>query len=223
MLAETTKLPAGPPAVSYTHATWVAMPRRYWAWLLLPTLLAGCEASNRGGNYPAGALQVRYESATHHDTCLVASVAMAANYLLNEQQFTEDSIRQGLQQAKLDPTRIGDVETYMGQQGLHLVTLRGRMDGKPPASLRYWLLQRGYPVVCVINRQADNPDYNHAVVVIGISQTAPPESADMIHYLDPASPRQLHSQELGEFESLWSRGQNAMLIVVAPPGSRPAS
>jgi hypothetical protein len=69
----------------------------------------------------------------------------------------------------------------------------------------------------VINRQAGNPAQNHAVVVIGISKIAQEESADRIHYLDPSSPVQLHSEAPAVFETNWARGEHAMMIVVQPP------
>lgn len=172
--------------------------------------------------YPPGSLPVHYEPATTHSTCLVASVAMAANYLVGERQFTETQIRQELQKQNLDETSIAAVQSYLDSKGLHLLTLSGEMNGKPPTSLRYWLQTRGYPVICIINRQGINPAFNHAIVLIGITKPAD-GSADMFHYLDPSGPEPAYSCTASDFEVLWTRGQNAMMIVVAPPpDSQPA-
>jgi hypothetical protein len=189
-------------------------------WVLLAGLglaATGCEQPRQSAKYPEDTLQVRYEASTAYSGCLIACVAMAANYLLDKQEFSETGIRQVMRQARLDETRIADVRNFLSGKGLHLVTLSGGLDGKPPGSLGYWVRERGYPAICVINRQVGEPGFNHAVVVIGISGTGPVDSADTIHYLDPSSPKQLHSEEAGVFEANWSRGQNAMLIVVHPP------
>jgi ABC-type bacteriocin/lantibiotic exporter with double-glycine peptidase domain len=182
----------------------------------------GCEQPRTFAGYPAGSLQVRYEASTKYSGCLIACVAMAANYLTDTHAFSEAEIRRQMEQAGLDETRIADVSKFLVKKGLHLVTLSGRLGGKPPASLAYWVNQRGYPAICVINRQPDSPAFNHAVVVIGISPTGPVESADTIHYLDPSSPKQLHTEKAAAFEANWARGQHAMMIVVCPPATRPA-
>ena len=57
----------------------------------------------------------------------------------------------------------------------------------------------------------------HAVVVIGFTKTAGDETADRIHYLDPASAKVLHSEDRKTFETLWARGEHAMMMVIAPP------
>jgi hypothetical protein len=187
------------------------------------TLGTGCEQPRTFPGYPVDSLQVRYEASTKYSGCLIACVAMAANHLVDTHLFSEAEIRQEMEQAGLDETRIADVSKFLENKGLHLVTLSGRLRGKPPASLAYWVNQRGYPAICVINRQPDSPAFNHAIVVIGISPTGPVESADTIHYLDPSSPRQLHTEETVAFEANWARGQHAMMIVVCPPATRPAS
>jgi len=187
----------------------------------IPAALFGCETPNRIARYPEGSLRVRYEEATTHSSCLVASVAMAANYMVGEWRFSENVIREDLQRAGLDESRVGDLKTYLAGKGLHLVTLAGSLDGKPPASLRYWLLKRGYPVICIINRDPVDPNFNHAVVLIGISTTGDIESTDRIHYLDPSSVDPLHADDAATFETIWARGQYAMMVVVSPPlGSR---
>lgn len=187
--------------------------------------LAGCDHPRPPMTFPPNTLPVRYEPSTSHTTCLVASVAMASNYLLGERRLTEVSIREEMKAAGRDETSIEDLRTYLQGKGLYLLTLSGELDGKPPASLRYWLLERGYPVICVINRNGDDPAFNHAVVVTGIEHTDPAVSADKIVYLDPSVGQVLHKDEEKEFDLLWQRGRRAMLIVVNPPpgASQPGS
>lgn len=186
-------------------------------------LQAGCGTPNRVVRYPEGALPVRYESAASHTGCLVASVAMAANYRLNETRLTEASLIRDMKADGLDESSAGDVRTFLEKKGLHLVTLSGRLDGKPPAALEWWVESRGYPVICVINRdEQGDPAFNHAVVVIGISRESGGNSADIIHYLDPSTREPLHSVEAAAFDALWARGEHAMMIVVIPlPDSQP--
>lgn len=174
----------------------------------------GCQSPNRIAKYPEGALRVRYEEATSHSSCLVASVVMAANYVVGERRFSEKAVREDLEQAGLDESRVGDLKKYLADHGLHLVTLAGSLDGKPPVSLKYWLLERGYPVICVINRDPVDPNFNHAVVLIGISTTGDVESTDRIHYFDPSSAEPLHTDDVAAFETVWDRGQHAMMVVV---------
>lgn len=179
-------------------------------------LLSGC-APKEFAKYPEGSLRVLYEESSNYSGCLVASTAMAANYLTGQRKFSEKGIHESLKKAGLDESRAGDVKTWLERQGLYLLTLTGTLDGKPPASLGYWLLQRGYPVICVINRHENDAKFNHAVVVIGFSKTVGDETADRIHYLDPSSAKVLHSEDRKSFETLWARGEHAMMIVIAPP------
>lgn len=188
--------------------------------LACAALTAGCEGPQRQrAEYPRGALHVRYESATTYSTCLVASVAMAGNYLLDEVAFHEPRVREELKLMNLDETLVGDIKKYLQTQGLYLVTLTGRLDNKPPTGLGYWVKTRRYPVICVINRDEEgDTGFNHAVVVIGISSNEETDSADIIHYFDPATEwAPLHSDPAPEFETLWGRCDHAMMIVVAPP------
>ena len=69
----------------------------------------------------------------------------------------------------------------------------------------------------MINRDPVDPNFNHAVVLIGISTTGDVESADRIHYLDPSSADRLHADDAATFEALWARGQHAMMVVISPP------
>ena len=182
--------------------------------------LVGCTTPGRTAKYPEGALRVRYEEATTYSTCLVASVAMAGNYLLGQRRFTEDRIRNDLKRTGRDETRVGDLKAYLAdtKERLYLVVLTGQLNDDPPTGLGYWLKQRGYPVICVINRDPEDPAFNHAVVVIGISPNSKGGSTDIIHYLDPSSVEPLHATDAAAFEQLWARCSHAMMVVAASPG-----
>ena len=181
--------------------------------------LAGCEAPKRLITYPEGTLPVQYEPATTHSTCLVASVAMAANYLVGSRQLTETGIRQAVKAAGKDETSIEDLENRQ----LYMLTLSGRLNAKPPVDLGYWVRTRGYPVICVLNQNDDDPAFNHAVVVTGIVKASEAQKADTIYYLDPSTPRPMQSLTPEEFDRAWARAGRAMIIVVAPPPeSQPA-
>jgi hypothetical protein len=183
-------------------------------------VLAGCDQPRRSFKLPDGCVQVRYEAATQYSTCLVASVAMAANYLAESRKFSETRIQKDLKRLGYDETRVGDMKAYLAQapEKLDLISLSGQLDAEPPTGLQYWLEQRGYPVICVINRhpQAD-PGFNHAVVVIGICTNPNSGSADIIHYLDPSSADQLHTATADEFEVFWAAGQHVMMVVCRLP------
>jgi hypothetical protein len=139
----------------------------------------------------------------------------------------EPDVVQQMRADHLDETRPGDVQAWLDRQpdDLSLITLRGTLSDAPPTGLHYWLLQRGYPVVCVVNKTGQSADYNHAVVVIGID-TAAPGAADgqpqVIHYLDPASPKRVEQCGRDEFETWWARCQNVMGLVVRRPRSATA-
>jgi len=184
--------------------------------------VAGCAAPPRKVvSHPPGTLRVVYEQSTVHSSCLVASAVMAANYLLDRRVLTEEGVRQELAARGRDETRVADIRAFLAEQGLHLVVLQGRLDGEPPAGLEYWLKNRGYPVICVINRQPGDPAFNHAVVVIGISSNPQKPGVDIIHYLDPSSAEPLHSVERPVFQILWGAGDCAMMVVVRPPEPGP--
>ncbi len=188
--------------------------------LMLVGHLSGCDKPRRSFRLPEGCLPVRYEAATLHSTCLVASAAMSANYLLNRREFDERQIRFDLKRLGYDETRVGDLKAYLRQtpERLDLIALAGQLDATPPTGLQYWLGQRGYPVICVINRDPrGDPAFNHAVLVIGISTNPEGGSADIIHYLDPSSTEQLHSESADQFETFWEAGERAMLIVCRGP------
>jgi ABC-type bacteriocin/lantibiotic exporter with double-glycine peptidase domain len=181
----------------------------------------GCRTDQTLRRHPPGVLQVRYQSADDHAGCLTASVAMAANYVLGEYRLNEKQLRWDLAQAGLDPTRVEHVKRHLDQLGLHLVTLSGTMDEKPPLGLRYWILKKGYPTICVINTYGSDPAFNHAVVVVGFSKMGGGKSADTmgVYYLDPSSAEPLHKLPVSEFERFWGQSGHAMMVVVRPPGS----
>jgi hypothetical protein len=195
------------------------------AGLVFVLVAAGCESPRPAVKYPDDALRVRYEEATTYSTCLVASAAMAANYMLDKYRFSENGIREALKQSGRDETLVRDLRDYLAEQGLRMFVLRGRLDETPPTGLVYWVRTRRYPVICVINRDAVDPAFNHAVVVIGISRNPQDPSADIIHYFDPSvpAPLPLHSEPADAFEVLWARGQYAMMIVAVPVAAESAS
>ena len=143
--------------------------------------------------HPEGTLRVGYEEASAPTSCLVASVAMAANYVRGERRFTEPSLRTALKEQGLDETYVADLKTFLAKNNLDLVVLAGELDGKPPTGLRFWAVDRGYPVICVINQHGGDPQFNHAVVVTGFSANAGDPSADIVYYLDPATREPLQS------------------------------
>jgi hypothetical protein len=119
----------------------------------------------------------------------------------------------------LDHTRVGDLKAFLQKRGLELIVLKGELGRKPPTGLSYWSQTRRYPVICVVNRdQNGDPGFNHAVVVIGITENPEADQADMIHYFDPSAPaKPLLSIPAPLFEIQWTQGQRAMMIVVSPP------
>lgn len=180
--------------------------------------LAGCQQPQRKLlTHPPGTLRVRYEAASAPSSCLVACSVMAANYLLDQPRFTEPKLRKSLQLQKLDETSVGDLKQYLAAEGLELVTLTGWLDGNPPAGLKFWVVGKGYPAICVLNQHDGDVQFNHAVVVTGFSANTDGTEADIVYYLDPAAREPLQSAKLADFEANWARCDRAMLIVVRPP------
>lgn len=199
----------------------IALTGRVASMAALAALLAGCEAepSRPMVEYPPGTWPVRFESSEDYSSCLVASVVMCANYLENDRKYSETGVRTAMAAQDLDHTRVGDLKTFLQNQGLDLIVLSGELGRKPPLGIGYWSQSRRYPVICVINRdEKGDPGFNHAVVVIGITENPEPEQADMIHYFDPSTPgRPLHSIPAPLFEIQWTQGRRAMMIVAVPP------
>ena len=182
--------------------------------------ISGCGNPNRVAKYPEGTLHVRYEPATSYSTCLVASVAMAGNYLFGEHRYSENGLLNDLRRAGRDETRVGDLKDHLAGDGLYLSVLSGHLGDEPPTGMGHWLKNRGYPVICVINRVSQDPAFNHAVVVIGISPNPKDGSTDIVYYLDPSAPEPLHAAAPAAFERLWARCEHAMMIVAEAPASR---
>ena len=187
--------------------------------LLAGLLMTGCVAPRPPVTHPPGTLRVAYERSESHTGCLVASAAMAANYLLARPEWTEKRLRDQMQAVGLDESKVADVKAFLGRQGLYVVTLSGTLDGNPPTGLGHWVRVRGYPVVCIINYQGEDPAYNHAVVVIGFSAKAGAEATDKVYYLDPSTDLPLHEVPAAGFEALWGPSGRAMLLVIQPPAS----
>lgn len=180
-------------------------------------IASGCEAPRRLVTYPPGALPVGFERSTSYSTCLAASVVMAANYLEAAPRFKLQEVVDEIRGYGGDETRVADLKEYLAGKGLQLFSMSGRADDIPPLGMGYWLRQKGYPVVCIINRVGGSPDFNHAVVVIGMQENLGIETADTIHYLDPSADNPLYTCSEETFEAMWSRCRNAMLVVARPP------
>ena len=192
-------------------------------------LLAACACNDTNREpvrYPPDALPVRFESATSHSGCLVAGVVMASNYLLEKREFSEAGITEELEAAGLDETVVRDLASYLATKGLDLRTLTGEIGDDAPLGLGHWVKSWRYPVICIINRDPEgDTDFNHAVVVIGISPNPEGSAADnTVHYFDPASEaKPLRSVAADAFEVEWGRGGRAMMIVTAPAAATQAA
>ena len=183
--------------------------------LLASLCFPGCMESHHLVSYPPDTLTVPYEPATSYSACLVASVAMAANYLENNHRFTASQIMADVRAAKGEESRIGDVQQYLAGKGLHLLALAGKLNDEPEHGLGFWVKTKGYPAICIINRAGENPAFNHAVVVIGMQHGV--DSAEIIQYLDPSADQPLYTSNRAAFDTTWSRSGHAMLVVVKPP------
>jgi hypothetical protein len=187
----------------------------------LPTMSgATCNRRVAVDRYPTGALQVRFVEASGYTDCLVASVVMCANYVAGHDRLDPDRVRGGLAAAGLDPTRIADVRGWLDQERLELTPLRGRLSDADGIGLGWWVLGRGYPVICVINKFAGNADYNHALVVIGFDGAGSADSASGVYLLDPASPKRLERWDRLTFEHYWASAGHVMLTLYETPGAQ---
>ena len=179
---------------------------------------AGCQRRIAVDTFPAGTVHVRFVPAANYTDCLVASVVMCANYVTASERFEPADVREGLTAAGLDPTRIADVRDYLTGRRLTLQPLTGSFTDRELTGLGWWLLQGGYPVICVMNKNGGNADYNHAVVVIGVGGGDSVASAQTVHYLDPASPRRLESVDRLLFQHYWGSAGKIMLPLFETPG-----
>lgn len=188
--------------------------------LLILTMLLivcpGCRKRIAVDTYPPGTLHVRYAAATELTDCLVASVSMCANYLLQTDRYTPPRIRQEMQAQSLDPSRVGDMQTWLADKGLTMTPVKGSLEADPPLGVAWWVQSRGHPVICVVNKYGTNADYNHAVVVIGV-ELAADGRVDALHVLDPASPKRLERWDRETMETHWNATDRVMLPMFVTP------
>jgi hypothetical protein len=168
-------------------------------------------------DYPPGAMRVRYVAATDYSECLVASVVMCGNYVLNSNRMTPEQVERDLADAGLDHTRVGDMRTWLKTQGIQMTPLKGRYSSEPPNGLAWWVLDRGYPVICVVNRHAGDAEYNHAVLVIDVKINETSEAPEGVYVLDPASPKRIEHIERQMFEHYWGSAGSVMLPLFEAP------
>lgn len=185
---------------------------------LLIMVLAGCEKRAAIDQYPRGALQVRYVPANDLTDCLLASTVMCANYVAGSDRLQPSTMRQALESGGLDPSRISDMQTWLAGREFKLLALKnGELSDKPSVGLQWWVAQRGYPVICVINKFAGKADYNHAVVVIGFGEDE--DDGQTVHYLDPASPSRVVTKDRRLFEHYWTNADRVMLPLIEESGA----
>lgn len=201
-------------------------PRRHRAGALVAVLVLSiggpsCAKRVAVDEFPPGTVRVGYLAATDYTDCLVASVSMCANYVLGGRRFSPVELRRDLTAAGLDHALVADVGPLLAERGFELRPLVGELSDAPPLGLGWWVLQRGYPVTCVVNKFAGNADYNHAIVVIGINGGGSAESAEAVYVLDPASPKRLERWERLEFLHYWGSAGRVMLPLFETPGDAP--
>ena len=187
------------------------------ALLTLTGSIAGCRKRIAVDSYPPGVLRVRFVQAHDYTDCLVAATVMCANYVAGANRLQPLQVREGLQGAGLDPTQVEAMRTWLAQVGFELVPLKGEFSDQPQTGLGWWIHQRGYPAICVINRFAGDADYNHAVVVIGFDPPGPASEAQGVYLLDPAAAKRLVRLEIKRFEHYWACGDYVMLPLFETP------
>jgi hypothetical protein len=170
--------------------------------------------------YPAGTLRVRYAPAGDYTDCLIASVVMCANYVVNAERYTTAGLRRDLEAAGLDHTRVGDLQAWLADQAFQMTPLRGDLTRRPPLGLGWWVLERGYPVICVINKHAGNPEFNHAVLVIGLDLDDDIGRVTAVSALDPASEKRLVRWDRSMFAHYWGSAGRVMLPLFERPAPR---
>lgn len=159
---------------------------------------------------------MRYTPAADYTDCLVACTVMCSNYLRGHNQFTSKQVRSELAASDLDHTRVGGIRQWLNNHHMRMVPIRGELSKQPPRGLAWWILSRGHPVICVVNKHGDDADYNHAVVVIGV-ELDDHDAIKGLHVLDPASIEQLEFWSAAEFEGYWSKTDNVMLPIFDAP------
>lgn len=192
------------------------MIKKQWILALAPAIAAGCSQHSEIVEYPAGALKVRFMPADDYTDCLVASTVMCANYLRGHNRFDSKEIRQEMAAAGLDHTRVDGISQWLSGHRMRMVPIRGELSDEPPRGVGWWILSRGHPVICVVNKYGDDADYNHAVVVIGVEVDAGGRIV-ALDVLDPASDKRLERWPRSEFEKYWSKTNQAMLPMFDTP------
>ena len=184
----------------------------------LPACLgATCEQRTAVTDFPPGTLRVRFAAAARYTDCLVSSVVMSVRYVLDTQWLSPAQVRSELSAAGLDHTRIADLQAWLKTKNVTMIPLKGELTDAPRIGLGWWLVGRGYPVICVVNKFAGNADYNHAVVVIGMERTGPDPQDRAVYVLDPASPRRLERWDRMTFEHYWGSAGKIMLPLFETP------
>ncbi len=185
--------------------------------LVLAGGIAGCQKRIAIDDRPPETIAVRYVPADGYSDCLVASAVMCGNYVLDSQRLAPRDVRSAIKAAGGDATRVGDMQRYLAGQGLRMVPLRGRFSAEPPLGLAWWVLGRGYPMICVINRHAGNAEYNHAVVVVGFRPADAARGEMRVYLLDPAAPKRLACWDRFLFEHYWGSAGWVMLPIFEEP------
>jgi len=185
---------------------------------VLPGLLgATCNPRIAVDTFPPGVLRVRFVQAAGYTDCLVVSAVMCANYVAGRDRIAAGRVSDELAAAGLDRTKVADVQRWLREHGYELTPLRGELSDVERVGLGWWVLRRGYPVICVVNKFAGDADYNHAVVVIGFDGAASAEAAEGVYLLDPASPKRLERWDRLTFQHFWAGAGYAMLPLYQTP------
>ncbi len=182
--------------------------------LLAIILTTGCHRRIAVDEYPQSALKVRYVAATDFTDCLLASAVMCTNYVIGQDRFKAPRVREQLASEGLDLTRVGDVRLFLADRHIKLIALKGELGNEPPLGLAWWVISRGYPVICVVNEEEGAPEeFNHAVVVIGVELDDTEGAVGDVIVLDPASQKRLERWDRETFLSRWQPTGNVMLLV----------
>ncbi len=178
---------------------------------------SGCAERIAIDKFPPGVLRVRYMPANDWTDCMVACTVMCANYVTRTDRFASSKLRDELEAEGLDVGRVGDVTQWLAKKRITLQALTGEYSSEDLVGLGWWVLEGGYPVICVINKLGGNADNNHAVVVIGVEGQGGIESAKKVYVLDPASPKRLETWEPILFRHYWGSAGNIMLPMYKTP------
>ncbi len=182
--------------------------------LIVLVLNTGCYRRIAVDQYPSNALKVRYVAATDLTDCLLASSVMCMNYLAGQDRFAAPRLRQQMSADGLDMTRVGDMREFLADRRIKLIPLKGELAADPPLGLIWWVVSRGYPVICVVNQEEGAPEeFNHAVVVIGVDVDDNKDIVGDVILLDPASQKRLERWTPEKFLERWIPTGKAMLLM----------